>query len=1087
MANNTQNNNAERKLPWWTWVAPFFISTLGTWMSIWFRADPGTSLWYFPTAFGVVMAFWWGPRILIGVFLNAALWAHLWDLPWEFSPLYALPETIQVLLAWFLFKKIAKGKCWIPNIGAAVKFVFFAALIPILASNMYLVLQLIALKNIPFQALWDNYTILVAADLASSFAFAIPVLILFTRKMYQKGLTFEEGEEAERLLPETRNRIADIIFTISGLAFLSIILFFLDNELKWFFLGAVLLLLSLRYGINITMLGIILTVFLGVMIRPLLVKTLIHTTAAYKDILEFNLGLLLLSAFAILTGRATSDLLDEIKRRAKAEQTLLASEEKYRMLFENSIVGIGISTPAGEVLAVNKAMSLITGYSQEEFSRINVSDTYVNPDDRKMFLEIMQREGRVENLKIQLKNKNEDLYWACLSSKPILYDGRYAFLTSTLDITKNEEANEQLHNLSKFPDENPNPVLRVSPDGILMYANKSCSKILDIWKIKQDEKLPEKWIKLIKDVYKSGKDRTFEEEIHDITYSFSLAPIKENSYINVYGTDITERVVAEKTLKESESKYKELLHILNSGIVVHAPDSSILFSNLQAQKILGLNEKQMLGKEKIDPYWKFIREDGTALPLNEYPVSRVISTKKILSNMVLGIKKPKQKTITWVLISGFPVFNQKNNLKQAIITFIDITEHKNAELELEGYRLHLEDLVAERTADLAKLTREQQTIFDSVPATIWYKDTENNIIKVNKAAADALGKKVEDMEGHPSSELFPEQAEQYYQDDLSVIKSGKPKLGIIETLKTASGETGWLMTDKIPVKDEKGKVTGLIAFAIDITKRKKAEDALQERYAEVNNLNKAMINLLEDHEEAKKQLLRNQQQLESINRELESFSYAVSHDLRAPLRGLDGFSQILLEDYADKLDAEGKDHLQRIQKASTRMGMLIDDLLRLSRITRAQLAPEEVNLSQIVNEIAKELAASQRKRKVVFIIQPDVHGVGDQQLLRIALENMLKNAWKFSSKKKSAKIEFGTKQFENIKQTVYFIKDNGAGFDMEYADKLFAAFQRLHSSEEFEGTGIGLATVNRIILRHQGKIWAESTINKGAVFYFTLS
>jgi PAS domain S-box-containing protein len=406
---------------------------------------------------------------------------------------------------------------------------------------------------------------------------------------------------------------------------------------------------------------------------------------------------------------------------------------------------------------------------------------------------------------------------------------------------------------------------------------------------------------------------------------------------------------------------------------------------------------------------------------------------------------------------------------------------------LEKHRKHLEDLVKERTTDLAKLNSEQQTILDSVRATIWYKDTENNIIKVNKAAAESVGIKVEDIEGHSCSELFPKEAEQYFQDDLEVINSEKPKLGIIEQLQTTSGEKLWVQTDKIPFKDENGKTTGLIAFAIDITKRKEAEDRLKERYTEVSNLNKAMINLLEDYEEAQKNLLKSQHQIEMTNKELESFSYSVSHDLRAPLRGLDGFSQIILEDYQDKLDEEGKDYLQRIRAASKRMGLLIDALLRLSRITRADLKPEQINLSSLVSKITTELGSSGPKRQVSFIIQPNVTATGDQQLIKIVLENILGNAWKFTGRKKSTKIEFGTKQFANDKETVYFIKDDGVGFNMEYADKLFDAFQRLHSSDEFEGTGIGLATVNRIIQRHQGKIWAESKVNKGAVFYFTLN
>jgi len=225
-------------------------------------------------------------------------------------------------------------------------------------------------------------------------------------------------------------------------------------------------------------------------------------------------------------------------------------------------------------------------------------------------------------------------------------------------------------------------------------------------------------------------------------------------------------------------------------------------------------------------------------------------------------------------------------------------------------------------------------------------------------------------------------------------------------------------------------------------------------------------------------------ELEEANKELEAFSYSVSHDLRAPLRSIDGFSQVLLEDYADKLDDQGKDYLRRIRAASLRMSQLINDLLTLSRVTRAEIHFEEVDLTTIVENIAAELKERQPDRNVKFIIAQNVKAYGDSHLLRIVLENLLDNAWKFTSKHKDAVIEFGAKECEG--KRVYFVRDDGAGFDMAYVDKLFVPFQRLHEQDEFEGTGIGLATVQRIVHRHGGKVWAEGEVEKGATFYFTL-
>ena len=222
----------------------------------------------------------------------------------------------------------------------------------------------------------------------------------------------------------------------------------------------------------------------------------------------------------------------------------------------------------------------------------------------------------------------------------------------------------------------------------------------------------------------------------------------------------------------------------------------------------------------------------------------------------------------------------------------------------------------------------------------------------------------------------------------------------------------------------------------------------------------------------------------AANKELESFSYSVSHDLRAPLRGIDGFSQVLLSKYSAQLDARGQHYLLRIRVATQRMGQLIDDLLNLSRVSRHTMSYSLVNLSALAYDIAEELRASQSGRNVMFKIQPDIQVRCDAHLLQIVLQNLLANAWKFTAKHAQAIIEFGLTQQQG--ENVYFVRDDGAGFDMAYAGKLFGAFQRLHDETEFEGIGIGLATVQRIIHRHGGRIWAQGALEQGATFYFTL-
>jgi light-regulated signal transduction histidine kinase (bacteriophytochrome) len=226
-------------------------------------------------------------------------------------------------------------------------------------------------------------------------------------------------------------------------------------------------------------------------------------------------------------------------------------------------------------------------------------------------------------------------------------------------------------------------------------------------------------------------------------------------------------------------------------------------------------------------------------------------------------------------------------------------------------------------------------------------------------------------------------------------------------------------------------------------------------------------------------------QLEAANQELEAFSYSVAHDLRAPLRGIEGFSQIVIEEHAASLGAEGLAHLQRVRDAARRMTRLVDDLLRLGRVARIELHHERVDLSALAASVADELRRSEPGRPVDVRIEPWLVAHGDPRLLRVALDNLLGNAWKFTARSASAKIELGAS--DAGPDRAFFVRDNGAGFDTRAAPKLFGAFQRYHTSLEFEGTGVGLAIVQRIIDRHGGRIWADSAVDQGATFFFTLA
>jgi signal transduction histidine kinase len=281
------------------------------------------------------------------------------------------------------------------------------------------------------------------------------------------------------------------------------------------------------------------------------------------------------------------------------------------------------------------------------------------------------------------------------------------------------------------------------------------------------------------------------------------------------------------------------------------------------------------------------------------------------------------------------------------------------------------------------------------------------------------------------------------------------------------GQQRWISARGTVLRDGQGRPNRMVGINIDIAEQKLAEE-------QIRSLNATL----------ESRVVERTRELSNANRELESFSYSVSHDLRAPLRTIDGFSLALLEDCSDKLDDLGKGHLQRIRTAAQRMGALIDDLLNLSRVTRAQLTAQKFDLSSMVTAVAQELQASQPERQISWHIQPGVSATGDAQLIRVAIENLLNNAWKFTSRRINSSIEFGKTNKNG--GSAFFVKDDGAGFNPAYADRLFGTFQRLHATTEFPGTGVGLATVRRIIDRHGGDIWAESSVDHGATFFFTL-
>lgn len=358
-----------------------------------------------------------------------------------------------------------------------------------------------------------------------------------------------------------------------------------------------------------------------------------------------------------------------------------------------------------------------------------------------------------------------------------------------------------------------------------------------------------------------------------------------------------------------------------------------------------------------------------------------------------------------------------------------------------------------------------RNLLELAPDAILIVDRQGGIVFANGQAVNWFGYSLDELIGRSVDMLVPEG----FRAEHRGLREGygaapKPRpmgRGLDLHVRRKDGY-------ELPVEISLGPLQtedGLLVTAIirDVSERREAERSIRELNARLE--------------------LRTAE-LEAINRELEAFSYSVSHDLRAPLRAVDGFGQALLEDYGDRLDATAQDYLNRIRAGTQRMGRLIDDLLHLSRISRAELIPERVDLSALAESVAAELRADAPERTVEFAVQPGLCAEGDGHLLEVVLENLLGNAWKFTSGTASARIEFGVQ--DEAGGPAFFVRDNGAGFDMAYVDKLFGAFQRLHGAAEFPGTGIGLATVKRIITRHGGRVWAEGAPGAGATFFFTL-
>jgi PAS domain S-box-containing protein len=503
--------------------------------------------------------------------------------------------------------------------------------------------------------------------------------------------------------------------------------------------------------------------------------------------------------------------------------------------------------------------------------------------------------------------------------------------------------------------------------------------------------------------------------------------------------DIRRRESVEAALRESQARLQAILDNTNAVIYVKDLDSRYLLANRGFEKALGVSRDQVIGRRVHDLLPPAVADDFAEHDRQVLGATHALTFEESI---------PGTNGSAHTYISVKSALRHADGSAYAICGIsTDITDLKKAEAERTRLRTFLDSII------------------ENLPHMVFVKDAQElRFVRFNKAGESLLGFSRRDLIGKNDYDFFPkEEADFFTSKDREVLASGQQLDIPEEPIQTKSGESRVLHTKKVPILDAGGRAMYLLGISEDITERRRIEQCLAD-------LNEGLRHRTEE--------------LEATNQELEAFSYSVSHDLRAPLRHIAGFADLLKREAGDALDEKSQRYIEKIVGAATRMGQLIDDLLVFSRMGRAQMRHTSVDLAHLVNEIVAELKEEAKDRTIEWRIEPLPVVRGDPAMLRVALMNLLSNAVKYTRPRPVAIIEVGTESREE--GVVVHVRDNGVGFEGQYRHKLFGVFQRLHRPEEFEGTGIGLANVRRIIHRHGGTTWAEGEAGSGACFYFSL-
>lgn len=752
-------------------------------------------------------------------------------------------------------------------------------------------------------------------------------------------------------------------------------------------------------------------------------------------------------------GKANAEL-------AAANEAFRRSQEQQRSLFDaipNPVWVFDWETLA--IKDVNQSAIETYGYSRKEFLTLTIKDLRPSEDIPALMEHLRESpHGDSSTATWRHRKKDGSLMDVEITTGAVQYDRREARLAVATDITERKRIEESVAESEKrfrgLLEAAPDAIVIVNRDGEIVLVNSQTERTFGY---SRTELLGQKMEMLVPDRYRGNhpqhrsgffaapRSRSMGVglELHglrrdgtEFPVEISLSPLETEDGILVSSAirDVTER-------KKAEEKFRALLQAAPDAMVIVDREGEIVLVNSQTEKMFGYTRAELLN-QKVE----------MLLPgrfRKEHPGHRgsFFKDPKIRS-MGAGLELfavRKDGSEFPVEISLSPIETEDGVLVSSAIR--DITERKQMEEALRETDEKLRLLVS-GVRDYA----------------ILMLDPEGRITTWSEGAERIKGYRAEEIIGQHFSKFYTPEA----------TAEGKPALELKRAAEQGrfeeegwrvrkDGSCFWASVVVTPLRDKSGRLRGFAKVTRDITERKRIEEQLETKRTDLTRSNLELI---------------------AANRELEAFSYSVSHDLRAPLRSIDGFSLALLEDYEEKLDQEGRDNLHRVRAATQRMGVLIDDLLNLSRVSRSEMKLQRVNLSALGRIVGAELANGQAKRQVEFYVEEGMEAYADPHLMRIVLENLLGNAWKFTSKRESAFIEFGQKVREE--GHVYFVRDDGAGFDPIRAARLFGAFQRFHDKDDFPGTGVGLATVQRIIQRHGGRVWAESAVNKGAAFYFTV-